>query len=187
MLGIGNQPGTEGVIGSRMAEGWGPCGGAIRAREVLITSQNHQSLVVITNRDSIFDPHIASSATTQLTLLTPCLHLLQRTTRRRSRSRSRSPIRRSSRSRSPRRDMDTDQDAPSTAGRTVDHRRRDDRPFDPARKAMGREIAASEAAKRSKKDCRVYVGNLAFGVKWNDLKDFMREGALDFYLGSSGS
>ncbi|BGP15831.1 hypothetical protein JCM10213_005685 [Rhodosporidiobolus nylandii] len=48
-------------------------------------------------------------------------------------------------------------------------------PFDPMRKAMSREIAASEAAKRSKKECRVYVGNLAFGVKWNDLKDFMRE------------
>ncbi|ORY92534.1 hypothetical protein BCR35DRAFT_297981 [Leucosporidium creatinivorum] len=40
---------------------------------------------------------------------------------------------------------------------------------------MNREVAASEAAKRSKKECRVYVGNLSFGVKWNDLKDFMRE------------
>ena len=49
-------------------------------------------------------------------------------------------------------------------------------PYNPARKAVSREIAASEAAKRSRKDCRVYVGNLAFGVKWNDLKDFMREG-----------
>ncbi|GAA5970887.1 hypothetical protein JCM11641_004494 [Rhodosporidiobolus odoratus] len=48
-------------------------------------------------------------------------------------------------------------------------------PFDPHRKAMSREVAANEAAKRSKKECRVYVGNLAFGVKWNDLKDFMRE------------
>ncbi|BGP24410.1 heterogeneous nuclear ribonucleoprotein M [Rhodotorula toruloides] len=48
-------------------------------------------------------------------------------------------------------------------------------PFDPHRKAVAREIAASEAAKRSRKECRVYVGNLAFGVKWNDLKDFMRE------------
>ncbi|POY71740.1 hypothetical protein BMF94_5101 [Rhodotorula taiwanensis] len=48
-------------------------------------------------------------------------------------------------------------------------------PYNPARKAASREIAASEAAKRSRKDCRVYVGNLAFGVKWNDLKDFMRE------------
>ncbi|GAA5861935.1 hypothetical protein JCM3774_001357 [Rhodotorula dairenensis] len=48
-------------------------------------------------------------------------------------------------------------------------------PYNPARKAASREIAAAEAAKRSRKDCRVYVGNLAFGVKWNDLKDFMRD------------
>ncbi|TNY23469.1 hypothetical protein DMC30DRAFT_414157 [Rhodotorula diobovata] len=56
--------------------------------------------------------------------------------------------------------------------------RRDERPrapLDPMRKAMSREVAANEAAKRSRKECRVYVGNLAFGVKWNDLKDFMRE------------
>jgi hypothetical protein len=53
-------------------------------------------------------------------------------------------------------------------------------PFDPMRKAMNREVAASEAAKRSKKECRVYVGNLAYGVKWNDLKDFMREGGSSF-------
>lgn len=36
-------------------------------------------------------------------------------------------------------------------------------------------MAAAEATKRSQKDCRVYVGNLSFGVKWNDLKDFMGE------------
>lgn len=53
-------------------------------------------------------------------------------------------------------------------------------PYNPARKAVSREIAATEAAKRSRKDCRVYVGNLAFGVKWNDLKDFMREGGSPF-------
>lgn len=57
-------------------------------------------------------------------------------------------------------------------------------PYDPMRKAASREIAASEAAKRSRKECRVYVGNLAFGVKWNDLKDFMREGGSLF--GRSG-
>lgn len=45
---------------------------------------------------------------------------------------------------------------------------------------MSREVAATEAAKRSKKECRVYVGNLSFGVKWNDLKDFMREGGSSF-------
>lgn len=36
---------------------------------------------------------------------------------------------------------------------------------------------AAEAAQRSKKECRVYVGNLSYEVKWNILKDFMREGA----------
>lgn len=51
-------------------------------------------------------------------------------------------------------------------------------PYDPAAKAANREAVANEAAKRSKKDCRVYVGNLNFGVKWNDLKDFMKEGGL---------
>jgi len=40
---------------------------------------------------------------------------------------------------------------------------------------MGREMAALEASKRSIKENRVYVGNLAFSVKWNDLKDYMRE------------
>lgn len=43
---------------------------------------------------------------------------------------------------------------------------------------MSREIAAVEASKRSVKENRVYVGNLAFSVKWSDLKDFMREGGL---------
>lgn len=60
-------------------------------------------------------------------------------------------------------------------------------PYNPARKAASREIAASEAAKRSRKDCRVYVGNLAFGVKWNDLKDFMREGGSLFRVEGGGS
>lgn len=41
---------------------------------------------------------------------------------------------------------------------------------------MNREVAAQEAAKRSHKENRVYVGNLAFSVRWNDLKDFMRDG-----------
>jgi RNA recognition motif-containing protein len=47
--------------------------------------------------------------------------------------------------------------------------------------AVDREKAATEAAKRSQKENRVYVGNLSFKVKWNDLKDFMRDG------GSAGS
>ena len=114
---------------------------------------------------------------------------------RRHRSRSRSPRGDRSRSRSPRRMDVDDQDR----DRDRDHRSHSSRPdrstryastgggggrgpayggapYNPARKAVSREIAATEAAKRSRKDCRVYVGNLAFGVKWNDLKDFMREG-----------
>ncbi|KAJ8295028.1 hypothetical protein OF846_002081 [Rhodotorula toruloides] len=108
------------------------------------------------------------------------------------RDRSRSPRERS-RSRSPRR-MDTDRERDrDRSDRDREHRggagaggadRR--APFDPHRKAMAREIAASEAAKRSRKECRVYVGNLAFGVKWNDLKDFMREGEATVSLGRCG-
>ncbi|KNZ50565.1 hypothetical protein VP01_434g4 [Puccinia sorghi] len=41
---------------------------------------------------------------------------------------------------------------------------------DSGRRATGREMAALEASKRSIKENRVYVGNLAFSVKWNDLK-----------------
>ncbi|GAA5903696.1 hypothetical protein JCM6882_003389 [Rhodosporidiobolus microsporus] len=107
----------------------------------------------------------------------------------RERSRSRSPRR----SRSPVRRMATDDDhrerddrgdEPSSSSRAPlpdshsgrsSGRDRDSAPYDPMRKAMNREVAANEAAKRSKKECRVYVGNLAYGVKWNDLKDFMRE------------
>ncbi|KAK4700674.1 hypothetical protein P7C70_g5564, partial [Phenoliferia sp. Uapishka_3] len=110
---------------------------------------------------------------------------------REARSRSRSPAaRRESprrRSESPRR-MDTDDPAAATKSSSggpkwagvpdsrAHHGGAERAPFDPAKKAMNREIAAAEAAKRSKKECRVYVGNLSFQTKWNDLKDFMREG-----------
>lgn len=42
---------------------------------------------------------------------------------------------------------------------------------------QGAQTSAHEAAQRSKKENRVYVGNLSYDVKWNILKDFMREGA----------
>ncbi|SCZ93873.1 BZ3500_MvSof-1268-A1-R1_Chr6-3g08940 [Microbotryum saponariae] len=48
-------------------------------------------------------------------------------------------------------------------------------PYDPVRKAAARQTAAIEASKHSKKENRVYITNLSFNVKWNDLKDFMRE------------
>ncbi|KAG9294124.1 hypothetical protein G9A89_021483 [Geosiphon pyriformis] len=38
-----------------------------------------------------------------------------------------------------------------------------------------RETAAIAASQRSQKECRVYVGNLAYEVKWGQLKDFMRQ------------
>lgn len=38
-------------------------------------------------------------------------------------------------------------------------------------------VDASEAARQSQKDCRVYVGNLSYEVKGDNLKEFMRAGA----------
>ena len=37
----------------------------------------------------------------------------------------------------------------------------------------------AEVARQSKKDCRVYVGNLSYEVKSEDLSDFMRDGACE--------
>jgi hypothetical protein len=37
-------------------------------------------------------------------------------------------------------------------------------------------------ARPSQKECRVYVGNLAYEVGWQDLKDFMRKGMLLLFL-----
>ncbi|GAJ22514.1 unnamed protein product, partial [marine sediment metagenome] len=43
----------------------------------------------------------------------------------------------------------------------------------PAERVVASQVAATEAARRSQKECRVYVGNLSYDVKWNILKDFM--------------
>ena len=37
---------------------------------------------------------------------------------------------------------------------------------------------ALEMSKSSKRDCRVYVGNLSYDVKYRDLMEFMRGGGL---------
>jgi len=37
-------------------------------------------------------------------------------------------------------------------------------------------VDASVAAQQSQKECRVYVGNLSYDVKGDNLKDFMRDG-----------
>ncbi|OAV99605.1 hypothetical protein PTTG_25225 [Puccinia triticina 1-1 BBBD Race 1] len=76
-------------------------------------------------------------------------------------------------------DRDRDDSNPKYAqpnGRPGGFSSRGRAPFeDSGRRPTGREMAALEASKRSIKENRVYVGNLAFSVKWNDLKDFMRE------------
>lgn len=69
--------------------------------------------------------------------------------------------------------------APSS-DRRDSHRDRSDRSDRPPRnfhdRAIASQHAAHEASRKSQKNCRVYVGNLNYGVKWNTLKDFMREG-----------
>ena len=65
--------------------------------------------------------------------------------------------------------------APSS-DRPDTRRDRSDRPRTFHDRAIASQHAAHEASRRSQKNCRVYVGNLSYGVKWNTLKDFMREG-----------
>lgn len=62
----------------------------------------------------------------------------------------------------------------------MDRGGRSDRGGERGSAGAGREVAAAEAAKRSVRENRVYVGNLSFQVRWNDLKDFMREGARSY-------
>ena len=38
------------------------------------------------------------------------------------------------------------------------------------------------SANNSKRECRVYVGNLAYEVGWQDLKDFMRKGKKELCM-----
>lgn len=38
-------------------------------------------------------------------------------------------------------------------------------------------VDPGEAARLSQKECRVYVGNLSYDVKGDNLKEFMRDGA----------
>ena len=46
-------------------------------------------------------------------------------------------------------------------------------------RSSNREALAQDAIQKSKKENRVYVGNLSFQVRWNDLKDFASAGAWD--------
>lgn len=81
-----------------------------------------------------------------------------------SRSRSRDDYRRSDRrSRSPA--NGTSGGYSSGRGGANGSRGYDDRPKD----------GGMSSSKDSQQDCRVYVGNLSYDVKWGHLKDFMRQ------------
>lgn len=71
----------------------------------------------------------------------------------------------------------------------TDRADREDRPpryggggYDGGQGSRGRsrqDDKAFEAAKRSRKECRVYVGNLPYQTRWTDLKDLFRTGRSD--------
>jgi hypothetical protein len=48
--------------------------------------------------------------------------------------------------------------------------------------SQNEDVSGRGRSNSSKKDCRVYVGNLAYEVGWQDLKDFMRKGIVCYIL-----
>lgn len=89
------------------------------------------------------------------------------------RSRSRSPreYRRERRSRSP------DTGAPgSTGGYSGSYQSRGAPPRGFEDRGVAKEQMMQSLRENSQQDRRVYVGNLAYDVKWHHLKDFMRQG-----------
>lgn len=46
-------------------------------------------------------------------------------------------------------------------------------------RAVAKEQMMQSVRESSQQDRRVYVGNLAYDVKWHHLKDFMRQGQSD--------
>ena len=107
------------------------------------------------------------------------IHSVQRRARRgRSRSRSRSPSRR--RSASPRSGRRHRRSRTRSRSRSRD-RDRDRKPVDSFSRSLGGPMnadpeEAAEMAKNSKRENRVYVGNLSYDVKYRDLVEFMRGG-----------
>ncbi|CAG8434874.1 12894_t:CDS:10 [Ambispora gerdemannii] len=92
--------------------------------------------------------------------------------------RSRSPRRSPRRSRSPRSQPREGADSyrPSRRSSHNDHYEPADRRDRDAERDRGdRDRGTIAASQRSQKECRVYVGNLAYEVKWGQLKDFMRQ------------
>src|SRR5689334_17198356 len=54
-------------------------------------------------------------------------------------------------------------------------------------RAAAKEQMMQSVRDSSQQDRRVYVGNLAYDVKWHHLKDFMRQGSYDKVLTSSSA
>lgn len=52
-------------------------------------------------------------------------------------------------------------------------------------RAVAKEQMMQSVRESSQQDRRVYVGNLSYDVKWHHLKDFMRQGELEFNQGIS--
>lgn len=57
--------------------------------------------------------------------------------------------------------------------------RRENRRFAPYPSADERSSSRRQSGS-SGKECRVYVWNLPYSVKWQDLKDHMKKGSIDF-------
>ena len=98
----------------------------------------------------------------------------KRRTKRRSRSRSSRRHRSMSPRRRPRRSR-------SRSSRSRSRSRSRDRKYDQFARSLGGPINAEheeavEFAKNSKRENRVYVGNLSYDVKYRDLMEFMRGG-----------
>lgn len=92
-------------------------------------------------------------------------------------SRSRSPDRERYRSRSPRGDREyrsARRERSPTNG--YDSYSQDRARAPPAAREDRKEQMMSNVKENSRQECRVYVGNLSYDVKWHHLKDFMRTG-----------
>lgn len=129
--------------------------------------------------------------TSQISCHPYCLmkNVQRRPRRGRSRSRTRSPSRR--RSASPRASRRHRRSRTRSRSRSRS-RDRDRKPAESFSRSLGGPMnadpeEAAEIAKNSKRENRVYVGNLSYDVKYRDLIEFMRGGGwgtqlLDFYL-----
>ncbi|KAH0826775.1 hypothetical protein J3R83DRAFT_5189 [Lanmaoa asiatica] len=106
-------------------------------------------------------------------------HTEKRRKRSRSRTRSRSPRRRSTSPRDRRHSRRSRSRTRSRSPSRTRSRSRDRKPADPFARSLGGPMNADheeavEFAKISKRENRVYVGNLSYDVKYRDLMEFMR-------------